>query len=510
MPDASLKTVGDLKKSGARVVSVKEEMRLNLIARMKEGKSLFPGIIGYEKTVIPAIQNALLARHDFILLGLRGQGKSRILRALVDLLDEVVPVVPGCEINDHPLAPVCKKCRRTVNDETPLGWLRREDRYREKLATPDVTMADLIGDIDPIKAANERRSLSDEEVIHYGILPRTHRGIFAINELPDLQTRIQVGLLNIMEERDVQIRGFPIRLALDVCIVYTANPEDYTNRGTIITPLKDRIDSQILTHYPASIEEAMSITAQEAWIKRGDVCEVRVPRLVSEIIEEMGFQARKSEFVDQNSGVSARMSISAMENVVSNCERRAIKSGEKRAVPRICDLYAAVPAIAGKIELVYEGEREGVVAVARRILGQSVQAAFKRSFPDAFGSKPVDPRPVKQKSARPGPGTKDAPLDETVYKPVLDWFARGSRVEITDSMSTADYVRVLDQVPGLREIAERSLKPSAEELPLAMEFVLEGLHQNSLIAREDLEGAVSYKDMLKTMFESMGTSRGEE
>jgi magnesium chelatase subunit I len=500
-----MKTVGDLKKSGAKVVSVKEEMRQNLIRRMKDGRSLFPGIIGYEKTVIPAIQNALLARHDFILLGLRGQGKSRILRQLVELLDEQVPVVPGCEINDHPLAPVCKRCRRTVSDETPLGWLRREDRYREKLATPDVTMADLIGDIDPIKAANERRALSDEEVIHYGILPRTHRGIFAINELPDLQTRIQVGLLNIMEERDVQIRGFPIRLALDVCIVYTANPEDYTNRGSIITPLKDRIDSQIMTHYPASIADAMSITAQEAWTKRGELCEVRVPRLVAEIVEEIGFQARKSEFVDQNSGVSARMSISAMENIVSNCERRALGSGEKRALPRICDLYAAVPAIAGKIELVYEGEREGVIAVARRILGQAVQATFKRSFPDAYASKPV-----RSKGSRPGPGTKDAPLDDSAYKPVLDWFARGSRVEITDAMTSADYARALEQVPGLRLIAEQNLKPPAEELPLAMEFVLEGLHQNSLIAREDLDAAVSYKDMLKTMFESMGSSRGEE
>ncbi|HUR38214.1 MAG TPA: magnesium chelatase [Planctomycetota bacterium] len=503
---AEVKTVGDLKASGARVVSVKEEMRRNLIRRLKEGKPLFPGIIGYEKTVVPAIQNALLARHDFILLGLRGQGKSRILRALVDLLDEKIPVVPGCEINDHPLAPMCKRCRRTVTDQTEIGWMAREDRYREKLATPDVTMADLIGDIDPIKAANERRSLSDEEVIHYGILPRTHRGIFAINELPDLQTRIQVGLLNIMEERDVQIRGFPIRLAIDVCIVYTANPEDYTNRGSIITPLKDRIDSQILTHYPTSIEDAMSITEQEAWTKRGDVAEVRVPKLVAEIVEEIGFQARKSEFVDQNSGVSARMSISAMENIVSNCERRALRSGESKAVPRICDLYAAVPAIAGKIELVYEGEREGVVAVARRILGQAVQAAFKRSFPDAVASKPV-----KQKSVKGAPGgSKDAPLDDTAYKPVLDWFAKGNRVEITDAMSSTEYAKALEQVPGLKAIAEQHLKPASDQLPLAMEFILEGLHQNSLVAREDLDAAVSYKDMLKTMFESMGSGRGDE
>jgi magnesium chelatase subunit I len=500
-----VKTVGELRASGAGIVSVKEEMRRNLVRQMKAGQPLFPGIIGYEKTVVPAIQNAVLARHDFILLGLRGQGKSRILRALVGLLDEKIPVVPGCDINDHPLAPICKRCRRTVNDATEIGWLLREDRYREKLATPDVTMADLIGDIDPIKAANERRSLSDEEVIHYGILPRTHRGIFAINELPDLQTRIQVGLLNIMEERDIQIRGFPVRLPIDVAIVYTANPEDYTNRGTIITPLKDRIDSQILTHYPQSMEDAVRITQQEAWTKRGDLCEVRIPRLMRELVEEIAFQARKSEFVDQGSGVSARLPISAMENVVSNCERRAISLGEKRVVPRICDLFAAVPAIAGKIELVYEGEREGVVAVARRILGQAVQAAFKRFFPDAYASKPV-----KQKGTRPGPGTKDAPLDDTVYKPVLDWFAKGERIEITDSMTVADYTRALAGVPGLREIAERHLKPGEDESALAMEFVLEGLHQNSLIAKEDLDSAVSYKDMLKTMFESMGSPRGEE
>jgi magnesium chelatase subunit I len=499
------RTVGELRASGAGVVPVKEEMRRNLVRRMRAGEPLFPGIIGYEKTVIPALQNAVLARHDFILLGLRGQGKSRILRQLAGLLDEEVPVVPGCEINDHPLAPVCKRCRRTLNDASEIAWLRREDRYREKLATPDVTMADLIGDVDPIKAANERRSLSDEEVIHYGILPRTHRGIFAINELPDLQTRIQVGLLNIMEERDVQIRGFPVRLAIDVCIVYTANPEDYTNRGTIITPLKDRIDSQIMTHYPQSMEQALRITAQEAWTGRGDVCEARVPGLLAELVEEIAFQARRSEFVDQGSGVSARLSISAMEVVVSNCERRALRTGERRVLARVCDLIAAIPAVTGKIELVYEGEREGVVAVARRIVGQAVQAAFKRRFPDAYASKPARPR-----GGRPGPGTKDAPLDDTVYKEVLDWFAKGNRVEITDSMNAAEYGRALAAVPGLRELAETHLRPAEDELAFAMEFVLEGLHQCSLIAREDLESAVSYKDMLKSMFESMEAPRGEE
>ncbi len=504
MPHLPPRTVAELRASGAGVVPVKEEMRRNLVRRMKAGGPLFPGLIGYDRTVLPALQNAVLARHDFILLGLRGQGKSRLLRALVTLLDDRVPVVPGCEINDHPLAPVCKKCRRTLVDATEIGWLTPEERYREKLATPDVTMADLIGDIDPIKAANERRSLSDEEVIHYGILPRTHRGIFAINELPDLHTRIQVGLLSIMEERDVQIRGFPIRLPLDVCIVYTANPEDYTNRGTIITPLKDRIDSQIMTHYPRTLEDALAITDQESWVEREGTAEVRVPRLLREVVEEIAFQARKSEFVDQASGVSARLSISALENVVSNVERRAIRSGEARSMARLCDLYAAIPAVTGKVELVYEGEREGVIGVARRILGQAVEASFRRFFPEAVVSKPA------RGKSRAGPGTKDSPLDETAYKPVLDWFAKGGKVEITDAMSSADYARALAGVPGLRELAEKHLRPAEDELAIAMEFVLDGLHQHSLIARDDLESAVTYKDMLKTMFESMEAPRGEE
>ncbi len=498
------RTVAELRAAGASVVSVKEEMRRNLLRKMRAGERLFPGLIGYDTTVIPGLQNALLARHDFILLGLRGQGKSRLLRALVDLLDEAVPVVPGCEINDHPLAPLCKRCRRTVNDDTEIGWLSREERYREKLATPDVSMADLIGDVDPIKAAAERRSLSDEEVIHYGILPRTHRGIFALNELPDLQTRIQVGLLSIMEERDVQIRGFPVRLPIDVCIVYTANPEDYTNRGTIITPLKDRIDSQIMTHYPQTLEDAMAITGQEAWMDREDVCRVSLPLLIRELVEEIGFQARRSEFVDQTSGVSARLSISAMENIVSNCERRALAAGAKKAVPRVCDIYAAIPAITGKIELVYEGEQEGILAVARRIVGQAVQARFQRFFPDSRPSKPA-----RRGKAPPGPGTKDAPLEESLYKPVLDWFAKGRTVEITDAMSAEDYDRALRSVPGLRELAGVHLSAKGDELPLAMEFILEGLHQCSLIAREDLDGAVSYKDMLRTMFESMRTPGDE-
>ena len=499
---ASPRTVADLRAAGATPVPVKEEMRRNLLRLMRAGRGVFPGIVGYEKTVVPALQNAVLARHDFILLGLRGQGKSRILRALTGLLDEQVPVVPGCDINDHPLAPICRRCRRTVTDATEIGWLGRDDRYREKLATPDVSMADLIGDIDPIKAANERRSLSDEEIISYGLVPRTHRGIFAINELPDLQTRIQVGLLNILEERDVQIRGFPIRLPLDVCIVYTANPEDYTNRGTIITPLKDRIDAQIMTHYPKTLEEAEAITRQEAWTSREGACAVKVPALVRELVEEVVAQARKSEFVDPASGVSARASISAMETLVSACERRGIRTGEKEVVPRVADLYSIVPAIAGKIELVYEGEREGVAAVARRVIGQGVLAAFKRRCPDPGGGRP----PAAKASSRArGPGSKDAPLEDTEYKPILDWFAKGGKVEVNDAQDAETHRKALEAVPGLRSLAERHLP--GEDAGLAMGLVLDGLHQASLIAREDLDSGVSYKDLLKTMFEGMSEER---
>ena len=479
-------------------------MRRNLIRRLKSREPLLPGIIGYDKTVLPSLRNAILARHDFILLGLRGQAKSRILRGLTGFLDERIPVVEGCEINDDPLAPLCKRCRRFAaerGDALPVAWLGREERFREKLATPDVTMADLIGDVDPIKAASERRSLSDEEVIHYGLIPRTHRGIFAINELPDLQTRIQVGLLNIMEERDVQIRGFPIRLPLDVCIVYSANPEDYTNRGTIITPLRDRIDSQIMTHYPATLEDGMAITAQEAWVARNGAPATKIPRLLRELVESVAVAARKSTFVDQSSGVSARLTIAALENVVSNAEHRALANGETTGVPRVCDLYAALPAVTGKIELVYEGEQEGPAAVSRRVLGDAVQQLFSRYFPNAAPAKPKGRRPAPE---GPIKGSKDTAAEETIYKPVLDWFAKGNKVDLTDEMPAADYARALDKVDGLRELAVRHLKPDGDgELALAMEFTLEGLHQHSLVAREEIDSKVSYRDMLRQMFESL-------
>ncbi len=503
------RTLGELKKSGCEVVPVKEEMRRNAIRLLKSGARMFPGIVGYDRTVLPSLQNAILARHDFILLGLRGQAKSRILRSLTSFLDEAVPVIAGCDVNDNPFAPICKRCKRLVveqGDKLEIAWFGRDERYREKLATPDVTMADLIGDIDPIKAANERRSLSDEEVIHYGIIPRTNRGIFAINELPDLPTRMQVGLLNIMEERDVQIRGFPIRLPIDVCIVYSANPEDYTNRGSIITPLKDRIDSQISTHYPVSIEDAMRITEQEAWTRRTGAADVRVPPFVRELVEQVAFSARKSEFVDQSSGVSARLSIAAMENVVSNAERRALASKEPRDVTRICDVYAALPAITGKIELVYEGEQQGANGVAKRVVGQAIQDLFGRTFPGAYKTKTPVPRHGPQRK-----GSRDTLDDASPYKGIIDWFAAGNTLEISDRLSGADYARALDRVPGLRELVQAHMKPAGEEEYLvAMELVVEGLHQNSLIAREDLDSGVSYKDMLKTMFESMGTRDRED
>src|SRR5947209_19562749 len=380
----NIHTLGELRASGYRITSVKDEMRRNLLAAIARGETLFPGIHGYERTVIPAIHNAVLSKHDIILLGLRGQAKTRILRSLTNLLDERVPIIAGCEINDSPLAPTCKRCRRLAaeqGDDLPIAWLTRDERYREKLATPDVTVADLIGDIDPIKAANQRLTYADEEVIHYGIIPRTNRGIFAINELPDLAPRIQVALLNILEERDLQIRGFPVRIPMDVVLVFSANPEDYTSRGNIITPLKDRIDSQILTHYPQSIDTARRITEQEAWTEREDGAKVEIPAYVRDLIENIAFVARESELVDQSSGVSARLTIAAMELLQSNLERRAAITGDKHVFPRLSDLAMLLPAITGKVEMVYEGEQQGAEVVGRKLIGEAVAKLFATKFP---------------------------------------------------------------------------------------------------------------------------------
>ena len=487
--------------------SVKDELRANLIVKLVAKEPLFPGIVGYEETVVPQVVNAVLSRHNFILLGLRGQAKTKLIRMLATLLDEQIPYVAGCEIRDHPFAPICKACRELIRekgDATPIAWIPRAERYREKLATPDVTIADLIGDIDPIKAATQRRSYSDEEVIHFGIVPRTNRGIFAINELPDLQPRIQVGLLNILEERDLQIRGFPVRIPLDILLVFSANPEDYTNRGNIITPLKDRISSQILTHYPDDVKTAAKITAQEAWLDRDGEPAVEIPEFFRELIEEIAFAARGSEFVDQSSGVSARMPISAVEVLASNLERRGLKTGEKKVSPRLCDLLATLPAITGKVEMVYEGEQQGAEVVARKLIGSAVKKHFDAKFP-----APDSGRPTQRRREEPeeGPAIEEAgarrarPAPEKIhplYEHIVEWFAAGNRITLSDESLFAEHLAALESVPGLRKAVEERFTPaSPEELAIGMELVLEGLVQHLKIAREDLDSKVSYTEMLK-------------
>ena len=381
-------TLGALKASphgahGRALRSVKDEIRTNLLARLAEGGPLFPGVFGYDDTVVPQIVNALLSRHHFILLGLRGQAKSRILRALTTLLDEQMPVVAGSEVNDSPFRPVSKYARDRITefgDDTPIAWVGRDQRYVEKLATPDVTIADLIGDLDPIKAARGGHLLSDELTIHYGMLPRANRGLFALNELPDLAGKVQVGLFNVMQEGDVQIKGYPVRLALDVLLCFTANPEDYTARGKIITPLKDRIGSEIVTHYPETVELGMQITAQEAWLDRGARA-VRLPTLLAELVERVAFEARSDKRVDRRSGVSQRLPISALENVVSNAERRAVRLGDTEIVPRLTDAYAALPAITGKLELEYEGELVGGASIARELIRRAADMTLRAHAP---------------------------------------------------------------------------------------------------------------------------------
>ncbi len=498
------RTFGELKASGYRSRSVKDELRENMIARLREGGPLFPGVMGYERTVEPQIVNALLSRHDFILLGLRGQAKTRLLRSLPRFLDEWVPEVEGCPLHSDPFHPLTHFARQQLEvhgDATPITWLHREHRYQEKLATPDVTIADLIGDIDPIKAATLKLDYSDERVIHYGIIPRSNRGIFAINELPDLQPRIQVGLLNILEEKDFQIRGFPVRIPLDVAMVFSANPEDYTNRGNIITPLRDRINSQIVTHYPQTREQGVAITAQEAWTERRSGVEVVVPAFMRELVEEVAIQARKSEYVDQNSGVSARLPIALLENLVSNAERRGLVTGETRVITRVCDLQHAVSAVSGKVELVLEGEQEGALNVARALLGRGVKAVFQQRFPDAF-----KPRRTRGRGGASSAPPDDEPQAASEYRPVLEWFSGGEHVTLGDDLPAKEYALVLSRVKGLGALAARYLEPKdADEHAVAMELVLEGLHQSSMLSRERTDGAgTEYKDMLKSMLSGLG------
>jgi magnesium chelatase subunit I len=458
---APIETLGDLRRSGIHSRSVKEEIRQNLVCKLQRGDALFPGIIGYDETVVPQLVNAILSRHNFILLGLRGQAKSRILRGLVGLLDEQIPVVPGCEIHDDPLAPLCAACRARVateGDNLRIAWLRRDDRYVEKLATPDVTIADMLGDIDPIKAAHAGLDLADELTMHYGLLPRANRGIFAINELPDLAGKIQVGLFNILQEGDVQIKGYPIRLKLDVMLVFTANPEDYTARGKIITPLKDRIGSEIRTHYPATRHSGMAITAQEAWTERAGAATVEIPAYVREVVEEVAFQARADRKIDKRSGVSQRLPITTLELVVSNAERRALFNREPVVVPRVTDLYAALPSITGKFELEYEGELRGAEQVARDLIRSAVGSVFTGMF------------------------------EGTDTRTVVEWFDLGGSLTLSDNLSADEVLTQTRAVQGLRELAERVGAPPGAPSPVvasAIDFVLEGLYAQRKISRSD-------------------------
>ena len=477
-------TLGDLKKSGYLSKSIKDELRDNLILKIKKKENVFKGIVGYEDTVIPEIERAILSRHNMNLLGLRGQAKTRIARQIVELLDEYTPYVTGSELNDDPINPISNYAKQLIaeqGDKTPISWLHRAERYVEKLATPDVSIADLIGDVDPIKAANLKLSYADERVIHYGIIPRSNRCIFVINELPDLQARIQVALFNILQEGDIQIRGFKLRIPLDIQFIFTANPEDYTNRGSIVTPLKDRIGSQILTHYPKSIELSKQITAQEAKLSTDQKQDIEVTDLLATIIERIAFEARESEYVDSKSGVSARLTISAYENLVSTAERRMLLNSDKKTVARISDLIGVIPAVNGKIELVYEGEQEGAGIVAQNLLGKALRNQFTELFPDQSKLK-------KRKEASP-------------YQAIINWFGEGNVVDVLLLESEKDYKKGLENIPSLAELVETYVpKLSKTQKLVMMEFVLFGLAEHSLIGKNTLEQGVQFKDILSSMF----------
>jgi magnesium chelatase subunit I len=465
-------TLGELRRSrfseeriGSR--TVKDELRENLLAKLSRREPLFPGIVGYEETVIPQIVNAILSRHNFILLGLRGQAKTRILRTLTTLLDEALPYIAGSEIRDNPYRPVSRYGRDLVaqmGDQTPIAWLTPEQRYVEKLATPDVTIADMIGDIDPIKAARRGQDISDELTIHYGLLPRANRGIFAINELPDLAGKIQVGLFNIMQEGDIQIKGYPVRMPLDVLLVFTANPEDYTARGKIITPLKDRIGSEIRTHYPLTLEHGMAITAQESWTERPSSVPISIPGYIREVVETIAVLAREDKRVDRRSGVSQRLPISVLENVTSNAEQRALRSGDSMAVPRVLDVYAALPSITGKLELEYEGELKGPETVARELIRQAVGKVFHQYY------EGVD------------------------LTQIVQWFELGGSIRLNEAADAASHIKQLRGIQGLLDKVG-ALGVGAKDHPAALvsaaEFILEGLYAHRRISRNEELGFVA-------------------
>jgi magnesium chelatase subunit I len=481
----NIQTIGQLKASGYVPKSVKTEMRDNLIKKLKNKEKVFDSILGFDDTVLPDIERAVLSGHNIILLGLRGQAKTRIARLLTTLLDEYIPVVEGSELNDDPLAPLSRYARDLIvekGDETPVSWMHRSARYVEKLATPDVSIADLIGDVDPIKAATLKLPYADERVLHYGLIPRSHRCIFVINEIPDLQARIQVSLFNILQEGDLQIRGFKVRLPLDISFVFTANPEDYTNRGSIITPLKDRIESQILTHYPRTIETAMTITAQESKLHQSQKKAIHVPELHLRLIEMISFNARESEYVDAKSGVSARLSISALENLYSTAERRMLLNGETKTTTRITDFWGVIPAVTGKVELVYEGEQEGHYNVAMHLIFKSCKELFTTFFPDPNQKLKRDIRDV--------------------YGVIKAWFSGGNALEILNDDTNVVFKTKLETVAGLKKFTEEHMPKDGELLPL-MELVLFGLSESEVIGKNIVDNSLSFSDPLSDMFNDL-------
>ncbi len=479
MSHNNIKTLGQLKAAGYQSKSIKDELRENLLQKISEGEETFHGVWGYENSVIPELERAMLSRHNINLLGLRGQAKTRLARLMVQLLDEWIPVVEGSEVHDDPFDPISRFAVELIKEkgeDTPVTWLHREERFYEKLATPDVTVADLIGDIDPIKAANLRLSYADDRVIHFGMIPRANRCIFVINELPDLQARIQVALFNILQEGDIQIRGFKLRLSLDLQFVFTANPEDYTNRGSIVTPLKDRIGSQILTHYPENLDTAKKITLQEAQLDQRQKDSIHVPELVLDVLEQISFEARKSEYVDSKSGVSARMSITAFENLLSTAERRIAKSGEKRTAVRLSDFTGVIPSITGKIELVYEGEQEGAGSVAEFLIEDAIKSLFPTYFPKIAK--------LEHKNA------------ETVYDDLVHWFFEGEGFDLLDEDKDVEYQKKLDSIGPLNELMEE-YHPSlpAEDSYFMKELLLWGLVTHKKLSKHRFTQGYQFKDL---------------
>ncbi len=476
----NINTFGQLKDAGYQYQGIKAELRKNLVQNIQNHRPSFKGIVGYENSVIPELERAILSGHNINFLGLRGQAKTRLARLMVDLLDEWVPVVEGSEINDDPFNPISRYAQQRLEqegDNCPIEWLSREARFAEKLATPDVTVADIIGDVDPIKAANLKLSYADDRVIHYGMIPRANRCIFVINELPDLQARIQVALFNILQEGDIQIRGFKLRLALDMQFVFTANPEDYTNRGSIVTPLKDRIGSQILTHYPSDIKTARNITEQEAHLSPWQKENIYMPSIARDLLEQIGFQARQSEFVDVKSGISARMSITAMQNLMSTAERRALLRGDKKTAIRVSDFIGIIPSITGKVELVYEGEQEGAANVAMTLLGEAIKVQFGEYFPKI------------NKLEKPGAASP--------YQAIVDFFYEESSLELLDEIAEDAYQNALDSIPPLHNLLqEYQAKTDEKDLYFMKEFVLWALVEYKKLSKERYTQGIMFTDTL--------------